>query len=73
MFKLIFGDYNNRNLYILSLNENRDNLLLDTTNKELLDKVIDNNAEAVSIRFGTGFGVISDINRFRWFIIFMIF
>jgi hypothetical protein len=31
---------------------------LGTTNKELLDKVIDNNAEAVSIRFWTGFGVI---------------
>jgi hypothetical protein len=58
---MIVGDYNEGNIYILSLNEKRDNILLDTTNKGLLDKVIDNNEEDDSIMFGTGFDSITDI------------
>lgn len=61
LYKMIVGDYKQGNLYILSLNEKRDNILLDTTNKDLLDKVIDNVGEDSSIRFGTGFGSITDI------------
>ncbi|HSF00807.1 MAG TPA: PQQ-dependent sugar dehydrogenase [Nitrososphaeraceae archaeon] len=59
--KMIVGDYNEGNIYILSLNEKRDNILLDTTNKGLLDKVIDNDEEDDSIMFGTGFDSITDI------------
>jgi hypothetical protein len=58
---MIVGDYNEGNLYILSLNEKRDNILLDTTNKDLLDKVIDKDQEDDSIMFGTGFGSITDL------------
>lgn len=61
LYKMIVGDYKQGNLYILSLNEKRDNILLDTTNKDLLDKVIDNDEEDDSIMFGTGFGSITDI------------
>ncbi|HJU59880.1 MAG TPA: PQQ-dependent sugar dehydrogenase [Nitrososphaeraceae archaeon] len=61
LYKMIVGDYNQGNLYILSLNEKRDNILLDTTNKNLFDKVIDNNEEDDSILFGTGFGSITDV------------
>jgi len=56
LYKMMVGDYNQGNLYILSLNEKRDNILLDLTNKDLLDKVIDNDVEADSIKFGSGFG-----------------
>jgi aldose sugar dehydrogenase len=61
LYKMMVGDYKQGNLYILSLNEKRDNILLDTTNKDLLDKVIDNVGEDSSIRFGTGFGSVTDI------------
>ncbi|HET8857658.1 MAG TPA: PQQ-dependent sugar dehydrogenase [Nitrososphaeraceae archaeon] len=61
LYKMIVGDYNEGNLYILSLNEKRDNILLDTTNKDLLDKVIDEDQEDDSIMFGTGFGSITDL------------
>lgn len=61
LYKMIVGDYNEGNLYILSLNEKRDNILLDTTNKDLLDKVIDKDQEDDSIMFGTGFGSITDL------------
>jgi len=62
LYKMIVGDYNEGNLYILSLNEKRDNILIDTTtNKDLIDKVIDNNEEYNSIIFGTGFGSITDL------------
>jgi len=61
LHKMIVGDYNQGNLYLFSLNEKRDSILLDATNKDLLDKVVDNDGEADSIRFGTGFGSITDI------------
>jgi glucose/arabinose dehydrogenase len=61
LYKMIVGDYNEGNLYILSLNEKRDNILLNTTNKDLLDKVIDEDQEDDSIMFGTGFGSITDL------------
>ncbi len=35
LYKMIVGDYKQGNLYILSLNEKRDNILLDTTNKNI--------------------------------------
>jgi aldose sugar dehydrogenase len=57
---LLIGDYNQGNIYIVSLDENRENILLDESNKNLLDKVVDND-EADSLIFGTGFGGISDI------------
>jgi len=63
LYKMMVGDYNQGNLYILSLNEKRDNILLDLTNKYLLDKVIDNDVEADSIKFGSGFGSITDIEN----------
>ena len=63
LYKMMVGDYNQGNLYILSLNEKRDNILLDLTNKDLLDKVIDNDVEADSIKFGSGFGSITDIEN----------
>jgi len=63
LYKMMVGDYNQGNLYILSLNEKRDNILLDLTNKNLLDKVIDNDVEADSIKFGSGFGSITDIEN----------
>ena len=63
LHKMMVGDYNQGNLYILSLNEKRDNILLDLTNKNLLDKVIDNDVEADSIKFGSGFGSITDIEN----------
>ncbi len=61
LYKMMVADYSQGNLYILSLNEKRDNISLDPTNNDLLDKVIDNDGEADSIRFGTGFGSITDI------------
>ena len=63
LYKMMVGDYNQGNLYILSLNEKRDNILLDLTNKDLLDKVIDIDVEADSIKFGSGFGSITDIEN----------
>jgi aldose sugar dehydrogenase len=57
---LLIGDYNQGNIYIVSLDENRENILLDESNKNLLDKVVDND-EADSLIFGTDFGGISDI------------
>ena len=58
---LLIGDYNQGNIYIVSLDENRENILFDESNKNLLDKVVDNDEEADSLVFGTGFGGISDI------------
>ena len=59
--KLLIGDYNNGNIYIVSLDENRDNILLDESNKNLLDKVVDKEEEADQLIFGTGFGGITDL------------
>ena len=58
---LLIGDYNQGNLYILSLDKKRENILLDKSNTYLLDKVVDDDEESNSLIFGTGFGGISDI------------
>jgi glucose/arabinose dehydrogenase len=58
---LLIGDYNQGNIYIVPLDRNRENILLDKLNKNLLDKVVDDDEEADSLIFGTGFGGISDI------------
>ena len=58
---LLIGDYNQGNLYIVSLDKKRENILLDKSNTYLLDKVVDDDEESNSLIFGTGFGGISDI------------
>jgi glucose/arabinose dehydrogenase len=58
---LLIGDYNQDNIYIVPLDRNRENILLDKSNKNLLNKVVDDDKEADSLIFGTGFGGISDI------------
>jgi aldose sugar dehydrogenase len=58
---LLIGDYNQGNIYIVSLDNKRENIFLDKSNKNLLDKVVDDDDEANSLIFGTGFGGISDI------------
>jgi len=58
---LLIGDYNQGNIYIVPLDRNRENILLDKSNKNLLNKVVDDDEEADSLIFGTGFGGISDI------------
>jgi len=58
---LLIGDYNQGNIYIVSLDNKRENIFLDQSNKNLLDKVIDDDDEANSLIFGSGFGGISDI------------
>ena len=39
---LLVGDYNNGNIYIVSLIEERINILLDESYKNLLDRMVDN-------------------------------
>ena len=46
---------------LLSLDENRDNILLNKSYKNLLDKVVDNDEEVDPLIFGTGFEAITDI------------
>jgi glucose/arabinose dehydrogenase len=58
---LLIGDYNQGNIYIVSLDNKRENIFLDKSKKNLLDKVVDDDDEANSLLFGTGFGGISDI------------
>jgi aldose sugar dehydrogenase len=58
---LLIGDYNQGNIYNVPLSRNRENVLLDKLNKNLSDKVVDNDEEADSFIFGSGFGGISDI------------
>ncbi|MDF2736938.1 MAG: hypothetical protein K0S93_794 [Nitrososphaeraceae archaeon] len=58
---LLIGDYNNGNIYIVPLDENRDNILLDESYKNLLDRVVDNDEEVDPLIFGTGFEAITDI------------
>jgi aldose sugar dehydrogenase len=58
---LLIGDYNQGNIYIVSLDNKRENIFLDKSKKNLLDKVVHDDDEANSLLFGTGFGGISDI------------
>ena len=58
---LLIGDYNNGNIYIVPLDEKRDNILLDESYKNLLDRVVDNDEEVDPLIFGTGFEAITDI------------
>jgi hypothetical protein len=57
---LLIGDYNNGNIYIVSFDEKRDNILLDESYKNLLDRIVDND-EVDPLIFGTGFGGITDL------------
>ena len=58
---LLIGDYNNGNIYVVSLDERRHNILLDESFKNLLDRVVDNDEEGDPLIFGTGFKAITDI------------
>ena len=55
---IVIGDYSKGNIYHLRLNQNRTGLLLDGT---LADKIADNPEELEGIKFGEGFGHITDI------------
>ncbi|MGH9798500.1 MAG: PQQ-dependent sugar dehydrogenase, partial [Candidatus Polarisedimenticolia bacterium] len=64
---LLVGDNNCGQIYRLPLNEARDDLLL--SGAPLADRVVDNSgatcvsAEMDGIRFGTGFGVVTDLEN----------
>jgi aldose sugar dehydrogenase len=60
---IFVGDINNGNLYFFEVNENRDGIILDTSQQEsgLSDLVVDNEQELSAITFGSGFGGITDI------------
>lgn len=60
---LLIGDYNQGNIYIVLLDNKRENIFLDKSKKNLLDKVVDDDDDANLLLFGTGFGGISDIER----------
>jgi glucose/arabinose dehydrogenase len=55
---IFVGDINNGNLYLFTVNDDRNGL--DLTGG-IQDKVADNNAEINSVTLGTGFGGITDI------------
>lgn len=57
---MIVGDFKKGDLYLLSLNEKRDNILIEPKDKNLLDRVIDSKNKAEALIFGKGFS-ISDI------------
>jgi glucose/arabinose dehydrogenase len=60
---LFVGDYNGGNLYFFTLNEQRDDLNLNSFSPgdALSDRVVDTFEEQSAITFGTGFGSITDI------------
>jgi glucose/arabinose dehydrogenase len=58
---LFVGDYNGGNLYFFTLNEQRDDINLESFGNALSDKVVDSQEEQSAITFGTGFGSITDI------------
>jgi aldose sugar dehydrogenase len=58
---LFIGDYNNGNLYLLDINQKREDIDINQHPNQLYDRVVDSDSEASSIIFGTGFGGISDI------------
>jgi aldose sugar dehydrogenase len=55
---LLVGDANNGSLYLFRLNAARTGFVLPT---DLTDLVADNEAERSEVEFGTGFGVVTDI------------
>lgn len=57
---LLVGDYNS-NIYIVSLNQGRNNILLYEQYKNLIDKIRDNNEDLESLNFATEFGGITEI------------
>ena len=62
---MFVGDINNGNLYRFTLNEARDDIVINNTNvgaaAALADKKVDNPVESIPITFGQGFGGITDI------------
>jgi aldose sugar dehydrogenase len=62
---LFVGDINNGNLYRFTLNEARDNIVINDMYvggaAALADKKVDNPVESIPITFGQGFGGITDI------------
>jgi glucose/arabinose dehydrogenase len=60
---LFVGDYKNGNLYFFKLNAERTAIQLDNSQQAsgLSDLVVDNKNELNAVKFGTGFGGITDI------------
>ena len=62
---MFVGDINNGNLYRFTLNEARDDIVINNTNvggaAALADKKVDTPVESIPITFGQGFGGITDI------------
>jgi glucose/arabinose dehydrogenase/plastocyanin len=62
---LFVGDINNGNLYRFTLNQARDDIVINNTyagdTTPLIDKRVDNTVESIPIIFGQGFGGITDI------------
>lgn len=60
---IFVGDYNNGNLYFFKVNKDRTGIELDADQKSagLSDLVVDNKNELDAVKFGTGFGSITDI------------
>jgi aldose sugar dehydrogenase len=60
---IFIGDFKWGNLYFLKVNENRDGISFDGTQQRsgLLDLIVNDDKELASIKFGSGFGGITDI------------
>jgi plastocyanin len=62
---MFVGDINNGNLYRFTLNEARDDIVINNTYvggaAALADKKVDNTVESIPVTFGQGFGGITDI------------
>ena len=60
---MFVGDYKNGNLYFFRLNAERTGIQLDNSQQAagLSDLVVDNKNELNAVKFGTGFGGITDI------------
>jgi glucose/arabinose dehydrogenase len=60
---MFVGDYKNGNLYFLKLNSDRTGIQLENSQQVagLSDLVVDNKNELNAVKFGTGFGGITDI------------
>ncbi len=60
---IFVGDYNNGNLYFFKVNKDRTGIELDADQKSagLSDFVVDNKNELDAVKFGIGFGSITDV------------
>ena len=62
---IFVGDITRGNLYLFGVNENRDEISIDTNQQQqqsgLSDLIVDNEDELSAITFGSGFGGITDI------------